>query len=46
VKCSRCGFSFKPATGAPITGAIVIYSVVVAVIAFILFGAILSAGRH
>ena len=41
LKCARCGFAFNPRTGQPITGAIVIYSVIVAVIAFGLFYAIL-----
>ncbi|HEY1554592.1 MAG TPA: hypothetical protein VGF94_07125 [Kofleriaceae bacterium] len=36
VKCDRCAYAFNPDTGAPITGAIVAYSVVVGVIALVL----------
>ncbi|HUJ61914.1 MAG TPA: hypothetical protein VLX92_25590 [Kofleriaceae bacterium] len=40
VKCNRCGHSFNPSTGKPITGAIVIYSVIVGVLALILIAAL------
>jgi len=43
LKCSRCQFSFNPKTGQPITGAIVIYSVVVGVIVLVIFGVLLGS---
>jgi hypothetical protein len=43
VKCARCGFAFNPTTGNAITGAIIIYSVIVGAIAFALVFALL---RH
>ena len=42
VKCNNCGYSYNPRTGQPITGAIVIYSVVVGLIAVLLFGLLIS----
>jgi hypothetical protein len=43
LKCGRCGFAFNPRTSQAITGAIVIYSVVVGVIAFVLFFALVKS---
>jgi hypothetical protein len=45
VKCNNCAFAFNPRTGQSITGAIVIYSVVVGVLVLVLFGVLLS-GMH
>jgi hypothetical protein len=46
LKCSRCGFAFHPRTGQAITGAIVIYSVVVAAIALALVIALFASTHH